>query len=74
MHGVLMKENLINFFLNNILTYRDRQKKGLQAIKALLFFYITCGLGAIANVGVANYLYMGKINEISFELVLFQVS
>ncbi len=54
-----------NFFLNNILTYRDRQKKGFQAFKALIIFYITCGLGAIANVGIANYLYLGKINEFS---------
>ena len=54
-----------NFFLNNILTYRDRQKKGLQAFKALIIFYITCGLGAVANVGIANYLYLGKFNEVS---------
>ena len=54
-----------NFFLNNILTYRDRQKKGLQAFKALIIFYITCGLGAVANVGIANYLYLGKLNEVS---------
>ncbi|MEC8099867.1 MAG: glycosyltransferase family 2 protein [Pseudomonadota bacterium] len=56
-----------NFFLNNILTYRDRQKKGLKAIQALIIFYITCGLGAIANVGIANSLYTGKINNISSE-------
>ena len=54
-----------NFFLNNILTYRDRQKKGIQALKALIIFYITCGLGAAANVGIANYLYLGKLNEVS---------
>ncbi len=54
-----------NFFLNNILTYSDRQKKGLQAIKGLIIFYVTCGLGAIANVGIANYLYLGKLNEAS---------
>ncbi len=55
-----------NFFLNNILTYRDRQKKGFQALKALIIFYVTCGLGAVANVGIANSLYLGKINEVSF--------
>ena len=43
-----------NFFLNNILTYRDRQKRGIQAFKSLIIFYITCGIGAIANVGIAN--------------------
>ena len=54
-----------NFFLNNILTYRDRQKRGIEAFKALIIFYITCGLGAAANVGIANYLYLGKLNEVS---------
>ena len=55
-----------NFFLNNLLTYRDRKKRGFDAIKALFIFYITCGLGAVANVGIANTLYLGKINEITF--------
>ena len=54
-----------NFFLNNILTYRDRQKKGWLAFKALIIFYITCGLGAVANVGSANSLYTGKVSEVS---------
>ena len=54
-----------NFFLNNILTYRDRQKKGIQALKALMIFYVTCGLGAIANVGIANSLYLGEVNNVS---------
>ena len=54
-----------NFFLNNILTYRDRQKKGWYAFKALIIFYLTCGLGAIANVGIANSLYTGTVNEVS---------
>ena len=54
-----------NFFLNNVLTYRDRQKKGAQIIKGLIIFYITCGLGAVANVGIANYLYLEKLNELS---------
>ena len=54
-----------NFLLNNILTYRDRRKVGLKAVKALLIFYITCGLGATANVGIANFFYQGNINNIS---------
>ncbi len=54
-----------NFLLNNILTYRDRRKKGYEAIKALFVFYITCGVGAIANIGVSNMLYIGNISGIS---------
>jgi len=54
-----------NFCLNNMLTYRDRRKKGLDALKALLIFYLTCGIGAAANVGIANSLYLGNIYGLS---------
>ncbi len=54
-----------NFFLNNILTYRDRRKVGMKALKALFIFYITCGIGATANVGIANLFYQSNINNIS---------
>ncbi len=44
-----------NFFLNNLLTYRDRRLKGtLGVLKGLLSFYLVCSLGAVANVGVAT--------------------
>jgi dolichol-phosphate mannosyltransferase len=47
-----------NFFLNNWLTYRDRRLKGLRAVAyGLLSFYAVCGLGAVANVGIANVLF-----------------
>lgn len=47
-----------NFFVNNLLTYRDRRLKGLWPIlKGLLSFYLVCALGAIANVGVATALF-----------------
>lgn len=42
-----------NFTLNNLLTYRDRQKRGVAFLRGLLSFYLVCGLGAIANVGIA---------------------
>ena len=54
-----------NFFLNNILTYRDRRKVGVQMFKALFIFYVTCGLGATANVGIANFFYQTNLNEIN---------
>ncbi len=50
-----------NFFMNNTLTYRDVRKKGFNLIKGLFLFYIICGVGAIANIGVANALFIGKI-------------
>jgi dolichol-phosphate mannosyltransferase len=47
-----------NFFLNNTLTYRDRQLKGfLPVVRGLLSFYLVCSLGAVSNVGIANFLF-----------------
>ena len=54
-----------NFFLNNMLTYRDKRKKGFGIFKALLLFYLTCGIGASANIGISNLLYLGNISGIS---------
>ena len=54
-----------NFYLNNIFTYRDRRKKGIDALKALILFYITCGIGAAANVGIANSVYLGNVDGLS---------
>ncbi|MCV0429612.1 MAG: glycosyltransferase family 2 protein [Roseibium sp.] len=47
-----------NFFLNNQLTYRDRRLRGLQAMVGLLTFYAVCSVGVLANVGVANLIYL----------------
>jgi dolichol-phosphate mannosyltransferase len=44
-----------NFFLNNIFTYRDRQLKGAKLVRGLLSFYAVCLVGAVANVGVGNW-------------------
>jgi dolichol-phosphate mannosyltransferase len=46
-----------NFFLNNILTYRDQRLRGLRLWRGLLTFYGICGIGATANVGIASYLF-----------------
>jgi dolichol-phosphate mannosyltransferase len=48
-----------NFFLNNALTYRDKQLKGFSSLAlGLLSFYAVCGVGAFANVGVADFLFV----------------
>ncbi len=54
-----------NFYFNNILTYRDKRKTGVKAIKALFLFYLTCGVGALANIGVADYIYQNNVNNMS---------
>lgn len=46
-----------NFFLNNVLTFRDRRLSGFEAIKGLLIFYVVCSVGALANIGVADLVY-----------------
>ena len=43
-----------NFALNNTLTYRDRRLTGRRFVSGLLSFYAVCGLGAVANVGIAS--------------------
>ena len=46
-----------NFFVNNILTYRDKRLKGWSQLWGLLTFYAVCSLGVVANVGVANFIF-----------------
>ena len=46
-----------NFFLNNILTYRDSRLVGWRAVRGLLSFMAVCGIGALVNVAVARDLY-----------------
>jgi dolichol-phosphate mannosyltransferase len=43
-----------NFTLNNLLTYRDKRLKGRRFVTGLLSFYAVCGVGAVANVGIAS--------------------
>jgi dolichol-phosphate mannosyltransferase len=47
-----------NFYINNAITYRDAKLKGFwPQLRGLLYFYVVCGFGAVANVGVAAWLY-----------------
>jgi dolichol-phosphate mannosyltransferase len=47
-----------NFFLNNWITYRDEKLRGLvNILRGLLAFWALCMLGAIANVGVAAWIF-----------------
>jgi len=46
-----------NFFLNNLFTYRDQQLRGWQLVRGLLSFYLICSIGAVANVGIATYVF-----------------
>ncbi len=47
-----------NFFLNNVLTYRDKRLKGFgPVLRGLVSFYLVCSVGAVSNVGIANFMF-----------------
>jgi dolichol-phosphate mannosyltransferase len=46
-----------NFVLNNRLTYRDRRLTGWKFLSGLISFCLICGVGAVANVGIASVLF-----------------
>ena len=48
---------VFNFALNNRITYRDRQLHGLRWVRGLASFMAACSVGALANVGMAAWLY-----------------
>ena len=48
---------LFNFQLNNRLTYRTHRLRGPKLMRGLILFMLVCGLGAIANVGIATALF-----------------
>jgi len=48
-----------NFLLNNIITYRDMRLRGKALLWGWLSFVAACSVGALANVGIANYLFEG---------------
>jgi dolichol-phosphate mannosyltransferase len=48
---------VFNFQLNNEITYRDQRLRGPALWRGLLLFMLVCGVGAVANVGIANILY-----------------
>jgi dolichol-phosphate mannosyltransferase len=47
-----------NFFLNNAITHRDRRLRGAAQLRGLAFFYLVCGFGVVANVGLASVLFL----------------
>ena len=47
-----------NFFLNNAFTYADQALRGRRLWRGLLSFYAACGIGALINLAVAEWLYL----------------
>jgi dolichol-phosphate mannosyltransferase len=46
-----------NFTLNNLFTYSDRRLVGWGFVRGLVSFSLICGVGAVANVGIASFLF-----------------
>jgi len=46
-----------NYALNNELTYRDMRLRGWAWLRGWVSFTIACSVGALANVGIAQYLF-----------------
>ena len=52
---------VFNFELNNAVTYRDQRLRGPRLWRGLLLFLVVCGVGAIANIGIAQTLFAGHV-------------
>ena len=48
---------VVNFQLNNSLTYRDQRLRGARLWRGLALFLLFCGIGAVADLGIARTLY-----------------
>ena len=46
-----------NYALNNVITYRDLQLRGIDWLRGWLTFSLACSIGAVANIGIAEYLF-----------------
>ena len=52
---------VVNFTLNNELTYRDMRLRGWHWLRGLASFSIVCGIGAVANIGIATFLFRADL-------------
>src|ERR1019366_6503414 len=50
-----------NFALNNMLTYRDRRRRGRRFVTGLLLFCAACSVGSLSNYAVAKFLVASGI-------------
>lgn len=48
---------ILNYFLNNVITFRDRRLRGSRLLLGLLIFAAACSVGALANLAFSRALY-----------------
>jgi dolichol-phosphate mannosyltransferase len=46
-----------NYTVNNVLTYRDMQLRGVRWLRGWVSFVLACSIGGLANLGVASTAY-----------------
>ena len=46
-----------NFFLNNLVTFRDRRLKGIALLRGIIVFYAACSMGVLINLSFAHRLF-----------------
>ena len=47
-----------NFVLNNLITYGDQRLRGRAMWRGLFTFYAACGVGALINLAIADWLFL----------------
>jgi dolichol-phosphate mannosyltransferase len=52
---------MFNFFLNNLVTFRDRRLKGMALLRGLFVFYAACTLGVLINLSFADRLFVAGL-------------
>jgi len=50
-----------NFLLNNAVTYGDQRLRGRRLWRGLVTFYLACGVGALINLALADWLYLRSV-------------
>src|SRR6202034_2394647 len=50
-----------NFFLNNLVTFRDRRLKGIALLRGFVLFCAACSVGVLINVSFARRLLAGGL-------------
>jgi dolichol-phosphate mannosyltransferase len=58
-----------NFQMNNSLTYRTVRLKGRRYWRGLILFMLVCGLGGIANIGIARALHRASAGSAASSVV-----
>ena len=49
---------VFNYWLNNMITYRDQRLTGARFVYGFFSFAVICSVGALSNIGVASFLFV----------------